>query len=192
MRRIILTAVAAGALAVPGAALASHNDEQHGHELHHGDRVAHHHRDRRVRVVDFGEPAGTVASFADGKLAIALNDGTTVSAKLTAGTEIECRTAIAAAARDGGQGAGGDQGDERSDQGDERGDGAQSSSGPGSGRQDAGRGDDGRDEDGRDDGAEDEAEHCSPTALVTGAVVREAELSVSSAGAVWREVELSR
>jgi hypothetical protein len=190
MRRIILTAVAASALAVPGVALASHNDEQHGHELRHGDRVAHHHRDSSARVVSFGEPAGTVASFADGKLAIALNDGTTVSAKVTAGTEIECRTAIAADARDGAQGGPDDQevrGDQDGDRAD-RGDGAQSGSGPGSGRQQ----DAGREDDGRDDGAEDKAEHCLPTALVTGAVIREAELSVSSAGAVWREIELSR
>lgn len=178
MRRIILMAVASGALAAPSVALASRHDEQHRHEL-----------------------TGTVASFTGGRLAITLHDGTTVSAKVTAGTEIECHAAIAAETRDGGQ-SGGDRGDGgQGDRGDDRGDGGQSGPGPGGSRQDENRegdrrDDDGRDEDGRDgdrrdDGVEDEAEHCPATALVVGAVVREADLNVGGAGAIWRKIELS-
>ena len=63
----------------------------------------------------------------------------------------------------------------------------QSNSGPGDGRRDADDGDTTGDDDGQD-----EAEHCTTAALVPGAVVREAELSVSSAGAVWEKVELNQ
>jgi hypothetical protein len=208
MRRMIITAVAATALAVPGAAIASHQSEHEGphdqgihHKRHHARRHSSSH------VVTFGaaasstpttstgsasptaptgssdETAGTVASFSAGTLTITLSDGSTVSGKVNASTEIECRTTIATAARDGEQG----DGDDRFD---DSGHGGQSSSGPGDGQQGENGGRDGNE--GRDDDAQDEAEHCTSAALVAGAVVREAELRVSSAGAVWQKVELGQ
>jgi hypothetical protein len=197
MRRMIITAVAATALAVPGAAIASHENEHEGpndqgiHHKHHQARPHH-----RSHVVTFGtaarstpttstsapappagssaETAGTIASFSGGTLTIALRDGSTVSGEVDASTEIECRSALATAARHG------DQGDD-DDRFDDRGHDGQSNSGPGNGRDE---------NDGRDDDAHDEAEHCMPAALVPGAVVREAELRVGGAGAVWEKVEL--
>lgn len=205
MRRTIITAVASVALAVPGIALASHQGEHQlrdDHGVHHHKRhhAKHHHH---AHIVTFGaaasstpgsgtstsspaptpvadETAGTVASFADGTLTIKLNDGSTVSGKISSFTEIECHAAMAAAASHG------DQGDDN-DQGDDRGHDGQSNSGPGNGGQDDGPG-----HDVGDDNGHDEAEHCTTSALVPGAVVREAELSVSSAGAVWRKVELEQ
>jgi|HubBroStandDraft_3_1064219.scaffolds.fasta_scaffold60796_2 hypothetical protein len=55
-------------------------------------------------------------------------------------------------------------------------------------------GDDNGDNDGNnDDQREDEqgAAMCSCANLVPGAIVRDAELTISGAGAIWREVELA-
>jgi hypothetical protein len=212
MRRTIITAVASAALAVPGIALASHQSEHQlrgDHGVHHKRHHARHHH--HAHIVTFGaaasstpasgtgtsspsptpvgdETAGTVASFADGTLTIKLNDGSTVSGKVSSFTEIECRAAMAAAASHG------DQGDDNGP-GDDRGADGQSGSGSGNGGQDDGLGHDVGDDNGHDvgdDNGHDEAEHCTTSALVPGAVVREAELSVSSAGAVWRKVELEQ
>jgi len=205
MRRTIITAVATAALAVPGVAIASHQGERHARSA---DQRGHHHKrhHRHAHLLRFGavasnsavsptsstpaappadETAGKVASFTNGTLTITLNDGSTVSGKVTEGTEIECRSATASAARDDGQGDDNDQGDDRSNDG-------QSSSGPGDGEHGDVSGHDGDDNDANDDDAQDEAEHCTTAALVTGAVVREAELSVGSAGAVWKKVELNQ
>jgi hypothetical protein len=199
MRKTIITAIASAALAVPGIALASHHGERQlrdDHGVQHKRHHARHHR--HAHIVTFGaaassapsgapgtssptspvppgqETAGTVASFSEGTLTIKLNDGSTVSGKVGDFTEIECHPATAAAAShgdDNGQGDDNDQADDNG-QGDDRNDGA------------------GHDE--GDDNGQDQAEHCTTAALVTGAVVREAELSVSSAGAVWKKVELGQ
>jgi hypothetical protein len=129
------------------------------------------------------ERAGTIASFTGGTLTLTLNDGTTVSGKVTPGTEIECHSAGATAAEngDGGRGDG------------ERGGGSGSGPGPGGPAGESGR--DGRDNDAGendagDDDAQDGAEHCTSAALVPGASVREALLSVGSAGSFWVKLEL--
>ncbi len=211
MRRMIITAVTSAALAVPGIALASHQGEHQqrdDHGVHHKRHHARHHH--HAHLVTFGasassapaggsgtttapappsdETAGTVASFSNGVLTITLKDGSTVSGKVTSFTEIECRAAMAAAASHG------DQGDDNG-QGDDRGRDGQSNSGPSNGGQDDGPAHDEGDDNGQDvgdDDRQDEAEHCTTAALVPGAVVREAQLSVSSAGSVWRKVELNQ
>ncbi len=187
-------------LALPGVALA-HGGEQDRDAEHHGARHAErHHHHRRAHLVAFhaqapatppsagegtsitppspvaGERAGTIASFTGGTLTITLNDGTSVSGKVTPATEIECRSAIASAADHG------DNGD--NDGVGEHGD----RSGPGSG--DDHPGDEAGEHEAGDDDAHDEAEHCSQTALVPGASVREAVLSVGGAGAFWVKLEL--
>jgi hypothetical protein len=191
MRRMIITAVATVSLAAPSAALA-HNGEHHrAGERHHHHRG--HHRHAHVLAFHAQAPpsttsgasspsstsvsddkAGTIASFTSGVLTITLTDGSTVSGKVTERTEIECRSTMAVAARDGGQG-------------DDNGNDGQSSSGPGDDEHhdaSAGNGDAG------DDDAQDEAEHCTTAALVPGASVKEAFLSVSSEGSTWVKVEL--
>jgi hypothetical protein len=205
MRRMIITAVTSAALSIPGVAVASHQGERQARERHQG---AHHHKrhHRHAHLLRFGvaadnsavspsspapaasasdETAGTIASFANGTLTITLNDGSTVSGKVTEGTEIECRSAMASVARDDGQG-------DDNGPGDDRGDDGQSSSGPGDGEHGDVSGRDADDNDADDEDAQDEAEHCTSAALVAGAVVREAELRVSSAGAVWEKVELNQ
>jgi hypothetical protein len=164
MRRILFTLVVSGALfaLAPASALA----RQH-HKSHH--RSAHHARIKRERwgssdtqqqssSSSSDQNAGTVAApgFMNGVLTITLNDGTTVSGKVTDATQLECQAAEPTTMQTdehGGDNSSGDHGDN----GDEQGDGQQS---------------------------------CTTAALTTGTVVREAELSVSSAGAVWDKVEL--
>ena len=125
---------------------------------------------------DSTEAAGTVTSFAHRVLTITLNDGTTVSGQVTEQTEIGCQPAEAtahAASEDGGgdHGSGDESGSSRED-GDE-----------GSGDQ--------SEQDDQNDGNESAGPaSCSTASLVPGAVVREAELRVSSAGSVFLHVEL--
>jgi|GEM_PF-2750127 len=204
MRRIIVAAVTTTALALPGVALAHGSEHSRGAE-HHGVRHAerHHHRHHhRAHVLTFHaaqasattpstgqgatpppvteERAGRIASFTAGTLTITLNDGSSVSGKVTPASEIECRSAMASAADNG---EGGD-----NSGGGEHGDRSGPSSGDGQSGEDSGR--DESDHDAGDDDAHDEAEQCSPTALVPGASIREAVLSVGGSGAFWVKLEL--
>jgi hypothetical protein len=199
MRRMIITAVATVSLAAPSAALA-HNGEHHraGERQHHHRG---HHRHAHVLAFHAQAPtsptsgtsspspttpasedkAGTIASFTGGVLTITLNDGSTVSGKVTERTEIECPAPPSATAADVSGRDGGDNGfDERGDRvGGNEGSVESSSSDDGPG-----------DSSGHDDNGNDAAEHCTSTALVPGASVKEAFLSVSSDGATWVKVEL--
>lgn len=177
MRKPLLTllAVALVGAVVPAAALAHHS-------RHHRARV---HR-ARVRHERFGttdssttgtttpsDTAGTVASFTGGVLVIKLNGGSTVSGRVTDATEFECSMPASSATQsDLSRAGGGDQsGSDTSPPGEDTGD-----------QNDTG--------DGEDNGAQ--AQQCSSSALTSGSTttVREAELTVSSAGAVWHKVEL--
>lgn len=99
MRKIMLTVVTTCAVValIPASALA------HGHGRHH-HRVNHarlHHRTFGHDWNQSGNPtstspgadqnAGTVQSFTNGVLTIALNNGQTVSGMVTPDTEIECK-----------------------------------------------------------------------------------------------------
>jgi hypothetical protein len=146
-------------------ALARHHRQQR-HERRH----KHH---ARVRHERFGsdasnqgaenETAGTVATFADGTLTIKLNDGSMVSGKVTDATEIECSgTAMMAADEHGDDIGSGDNAD---------------------------NGDNNDTNDNENQGGDEQS--CSTASLAAGAVVQEAELKVSSGGAVWDKVELA-
>jgi hypothetical protein len=192
MRRIVMTAIASVSLAAPSAALA-HNGEHHHHH-----RGRHH---RHAHVLAFhaqapagstgasapststpsSESAGTVVSFSEGTLTLKLSDGSSVSGKVTERTEIECpagASSVASAADFRGHDQGDDNG--RGDDNDRFDDRGQGGPGP--------SGDDHGDCPGHDAGAQ--TEHCTTAALVPGAGVKEAFLSLSGAGAVWVKVEL--
>jgi hypothetical protein len=191
MKRMILTAVATVSLAAPGVALARNGERHHHH--HHG-------RHHQVHVLAFhaqapagsssgttapsstpssSDSAGTIASFSNGLLTITLSDGSAVSGKVTERTEIECRAPTASAADFSGGDSGDDCGGEAVRAGSSDGE-----HGDVSGHDGAG------DDDANDNDDNDEAEHCTSAALVAGASVTEAFLSVSSAGATWLKVEL--
>jgi hypothetical protein len=190
MRRILLTLMVGAALValVPATALAAkHHSKAHHHARHHASHHARHHarRHSRVRFERFGtapgsdassqsnsstEPgqeneqnAGTVASFQNGTLTIMLNDGSTVSGKVTPDTEIECRAEDTSSTM------------QRDDEG----------------RDHSDRGDDNDNDNGDENGEEDHNEQsCSSADLQPGTAVREAELKVSGSGASWDKVEL--
>jgi hypothetical protein len=198
MRRLLFTALTSAALLVGGSATAlAQSHAGHHHHSSHSHRSAV--RTERwgtttVRSTDQSSsspapanaaapastphPAGTVASFSGGVLIVRLNDGSMVSGLVTDATELACQAA-ATNATPHGEG-GDDQGEESpGNDGHDGGDGAdEGQGGPGGGH----------------DGGGDEqatAPLCSTGALTPGAVVGEAELRISSAGAVWVKLELA-
>jgi hypothetical protein len=190
MKRILLVAVSSTALSLAAPAIASAH--------HHGTKRHHKHHAAKVRVLDFRasaapstsspttpttpatETAGKVTSFKEGVLTITLTDGTPVSGKVTEQTELHCTPAT--------PGSGGEDNDDQSGSGE----GDQGSSGEAraseSSRNLAHVADNGGD--GGGDGADEGQQSCTTAALVEGAMVREAELSITSAGAVWDHVDL--
>jgi hypothetical protein len=214
-RRIVLTAAASSllALGVPGVASAAHGKLRHG--AHHPGSHARH--GKRAHLVKFGaattsagnlgstsgstgapvnapavppanstpssETAGTVASFANGVLTITLGNGSTVSGQITGATELHCQPATPPASASGEDQ--GDSGEQMTAENGGHGDSAQSREQGDESHQ----GDGGESQDG--EGSDDQsAQSCDTTALVAGAVVREAELSISGSGAVWARVDL--
>jgi hypothetical protein len=192
MRRILTTTIASSllALALPVAASAQHRS---AHRRHH----------QRAHTVVFtpagsktvvttapttpmpteppsGESAGKIVSYEGGVLKITLADGTTVSGKVTESTEIQC----AGAASPSGSSA----------QGDEHGSGLAASHGDGEHGGQVSEGDENSQggEQGDDEGGQVEgAPSCGVSSLVKEAKVAEAELHVSSAGAVWEKIALA-
>jgi hypothetical protein len=174
MRKLPFTVVASVAvLALAPAAALARGD----HHRHHRKAVHH----ARIRHARFGsdqsqpagpgaaQDAGTVQSFDNqGRLTILLNDGSTVTGRVTDATEMECQTAEAD------QMNGEDQ--HRGDEGDRSGSGDHGDNGD--------RGDNGGDQG-------DEGAMCSTADLTPGTLVREAELTISAgSGAVWTKLEL--
>ncbi|HWJ50116.1 MAG TPA: hypothetical protein VNR42_03790 [Solirubrobacteraceae bacterium] len=199
MNRMLLTTAMSAMLAIAAPGVASaHNAKRH--------HRAHHHHATRAAVRTFGSPlspagagstttppttptsgetAGTVTSFTGGVLTITLNNGTTVSGQVTERTELHCLPATPPPPTEG------------EDRGDDEGassessDGGPSTSGHGDGASHSDGASSGGGENGDGEGNPGEGgQSCTTAALVAGAVVREAELSVSSAGAVWDHVDL--
>jgi hypothetical protein len=204
MRLRLLTFVGATALAlaVPSAALA-----HRGHRHHHAK--AHHARFRFEQIGPNGvsaptttptaptttppsgtpEDAGKVVSFEKEVLTIVLNDGSTVSGKVTSDTRIECVSATPTPPPAGGEpsddGPGEDAGagDDQS-----RGDMSQSGDSGSSGEE----GD--RTDDGGDDGEPASAPEppCDTSLLTKERVVRSAELRIGPSGDEWENLVLVR
>jgi hypothetical protein len=192
MKRSLLFALGAMALvlAVPSAALA-HNGREAGrhHGRHHHRFHAHHDRFRVVHVgggaagappagTPPGTPqnAGTVASYASNVLTLTLADGSTLSGKITSFTRIRCISATPIPVPVTGEEPGEDQGDDRGEPGF---DGSK-----GSWR---GKGHDGESED-----PHASEPPCDSSALVSGAIVRAAELRVGPSGSEFESVWLLR
>jgi hypothetical protein len=202
MKRMLIAAAMTSmlALAAPGLASAAHKSKCH----HHAHRACAKSRHAsRARVLTFGgpssaaptagttgtgtaptalstpaEPAGTVASFTGGVLTITLKDGSTVSGNVTEKTEIRCQSATPTP-------EGGDD--------DQNGDEASGGNGEDESHGAPGLSSHGDDMSGGGDGQEGnggQPSTCTTAALVPGAVVGEAELSVGSSGAVWDHVDL--
>jgi hypothetical protein len=164
-------ALAALALLAAPAVAAAHGTGHH-HKGHHHKR---HLKKAQAREVT-GTATATVQSFTNGELTIALPSGKTFSATVGDRTIIECGTAApqttASTTRHGDDGDD-DRGDDDATKGDDdtRG----------------GRFDEGDDNDQGDDNGNG---RCDATALVAGAKVTEAKLSLTSGDATWKKVEL--
>jgi hypothetical protein len=141
-------------------------------------------------VMDGEENAGTIQSFdtESGRLVISLFGGDTISGLVTDQTRIKCEDEdapdVSMRARHGEEEPGDDHGEEGDDRGDNSGpgNGADDNSGPGSSH--SGRGPSGHDDNGT--GA-----NCTPSDLIVGATVEEAELEVEHGVATFEEVELA-
>jgi hypothetical protein len=209
MRRSLLTAVGIMALtlAVPTAALAHHGRGHHHHKAHHAKfRFVHIGAGTASTTAPTGtapttpttppapENAGTVASYTNGVLTLTLNDGSKVSGKVTADTRIGCikppppppatgtvQPMDQSPGDDNGQGDDQSRGD-MSQQGDNE---------PGEwGHGDHGNGDNGDDNGEEVQGAPEPP--CDSSALVTGAIVRAAELRIGPGGTEFENVLLVR
>jgi hypothetical protein len=139
------------------------------HDGHHDGRHHHHHHRATVREVT-GAATATVASFAGDDLTLSLPSGRTFTAAVTSRTEIECVTA-APAATTARHGDGNDDGPNH-DAGDDD-------------------GNDGANHDAGDDN-DNGAAACDSGALVAGARVAVAKLSVLGADATWTKVVIAK
>ena len=135
-------------------------------------------------VEDGEENAGTIDSFEDGVLTIALAQGGKLSARVDGDTEIECHTPGDLKSRGHSSSLGDDEGPNH-DAEDEHGD----DDGP---NHDDGDDGDGDDDDGDDvhEHGEDDDDQCDAAALAPGTKVHEAELELTSKGTRWEELEL--
>lgn len=176
MRKILFASVASCiVLAVaPATAFARSHHHRGHHRVHRTDvRVRDEHfgswNDENTAPNNSGQNAGTVASFSNGVLTLTLNDGSMVSGQVTDATEIKCE-AVEPQEMEHSRHADGDHG-------------GGSNSGDDNGDNNGNNDDQGENEQG--------AAMCLSANLVPGAVVRDAELTLSGAGAIWREVELA-
>src|SRR4051812_31134838 len=122
-------------------------------------------------IDDGDEHPGTVQSFENGVLTIALANGGTVSGAVTDETEVECDD---------------DPGDDRGHEDGDDHDGHHH----GDGGDDDGGGDDAMAADGDHGDDHEDGEDCGSAALAAGAKVLEAELKIRNGEATWDEVEL--
>jgi hypothetical protein len=222
MRRLLLIAagLAALTLSAPGAALASH-----GHHRHH-KRRAHHAKVRFEHIGPTGtsttgsgagpgggnppatpsapENAGKVASYTGGVLNLTLNDGSSVSGKVTNATRIECLSATTpppGTGQDNGpgddngpsddNGLGEENGPGDDNHGGNRQEGDQQPPVPGAGAPQAMGGTDG-DDDGEAGQTPASEPPCDTSALIPGAVVRQAELRIGPSGTEFESIEVVR
>ena len=134
-------------------------------------------------VEDGDEHAGTVTSFADGVLTITLFDGTAVAGRVTEDTEVECDDDDRGATPAARLSTGDDVMDDEDPFDDDESDDSNDDDPDDDAYEDDSYGDEEDEEEGEDSS-------CGAEALVEGTVVREADLDVSSEGAVWHEVQL--
>lgn len=124
---------------------------------------------------DGQEHAGTVGTINGDMVTINLFGGGSVTGKVTAQTEVECDT------------GGDDNGDGTGDHGDDN-ERSLRHNDEGNNESNGNKNDDHGDDNGGDH--ESDTQSCPPGALKEGAIVQEAELDLTSAGAVFQKIEL--
>ena len=190
MRKFLFVALVSSALvvAMPATSLARH------HHRHHHSRIRHEHFGTAGGTTtttsgttsgdEMQGTAGTVDSFTNGVLTIMLNDTnhTLVSGMVTNETELKCEAPENQVNDNDGDDSGSGDRNAMEDGGGTSG--GDNTSGDTSGDNTSG------DDNGGDNDQGEDAQMCSTSNLTAGTVVQDAELNVSSAGAVWHEVEL--
>jgi hypothetical protein len=191
--RIISAIAALSLLAVPAVAAAHGGNDDHGH---HEGRHHHKHHAKKARDVT-GAATGTIASFTNGELTITLPNGKSFTADVKRRTTILCKSApvvpaAATTARHGddngnsGSGRGGRDDGANHDVGDDN----ASSTAPASTTTPSTTvpapttGDD----HGNEDQNDDHGARCGTDALVAGARVAVAKLSLKDGNATWTKV----
>ncbi len=194
MRKLAIGSLAAlFAVSVPALAQARTHHATHQRHVHHS-RIVHLRPASKSSTIGSpsespgnpqGETAGTVASFEGGVLTVTLNGGSKVSGMVTEQTEIHCEGGppMAHAADHGSDG-----GDNSSNGGSDNSPGEGGNHGESGHDQQSGD-DNGQGDDDQGDQEENQPQ-CGIGSLVPGALVREAELRLSSSGAVFKEIEL--
>ena len=138
------------------------------------------------------ENAGKVASYTGGVLTLTLNDGSSVSGKVTNATRIECVSATVPPPGPGQgneNGPGDDNGEGNNNhQGDQQG--GDQPPAPSTGAPQWMHSENGNDDD--EEGPAASEPPCDTSALSTGAIVRQAELRIASGGTEFESVELVR
>jgi hypothetical protein len=196
MKRTAIITIAAGAfvLGAPSAALAHHhNHHHHPRSARHRART-HHLRARHAAPPSTssssepGDGAGKVLSFTEEVLTIQPSHGPTWSATVTAGTEVVCEapegTATTSAATAADSGNTGQEGVAASNAGEAGGLPPWLSAEPSF---------PGADEGANDEPPEEiapEGQPCGTSALVPGALVRQADLRIGASGATFEEITL--
>jgi hypothetical protein len=186
MRRTLVTATAASALALgaPAAASAHHKRHHKHHSTHARVLLFNSHTvpasptKTAAPTAPSSEPAGTVTKFEEGVLTITLGDGSVFKGKVTEQTRLECPSSTTGQA---------DPGDDDQGGGDDQSGGDGGEHGGPSVIGGLNRDFQGEDQDANDDDAQ---QACTTAALVANAKVGEAELVITSAGAVWEKVDL--
>jgi len=172
----------------------------------HGQHHRHHHTGARAHLQSFGTAnpaapasgnAGTVTSFTGGVLTIKLSDGTSLTGKLTTSAELRCESpaSVTTARTADHSSAGGDSRSAQTPAGDGQGAPGSSQSQSTSGATPAVEP---ADDNGQDIGESGDqqgppangGEACETASLTPGAVIRQAELAVTSAGSTFVEVEI--
>jgi hypothetical protein len=204
--RIIGAIAALSLLAVPAVAAAHGSDDDHGH--HHGRHHHHKHHGKKAKSRDVtGAATGTIASFADGELTIALPNGKSFTADVKRRTVILCKSvpvipAPATASRhgnddgNGGSGRGGRDDGPNHDVGDDHGNDPATSTTPASTTAPASTTTPSTtvppttDDHGNDDHHDGHGARCGTDALVAGTSVADAKLSLKGGTATWKKVVL--
>jgi hypothetical protein len=135
-------------------------------------------------IDDGDEQSGVIAGFDGTTLTVTLVNGDTLRGTVNGDTEIECESTTTATTRHDGSSGDDNSGPGSTESGDDNSGPGSTTSGPGD--------DDGADNeqgDDNDDQGENEG-NCGTDALTEGTIVREAELRLTSTGAVFHEIEL--
>jgi hypothetical protein len=204
MKRMLLPFLASSLLVLLLPAVASAHHGRHHHARSHKRHAT------SARLVNFGaslsgatgtpsapiqgspsdEKAGTIESFEGGVLKIKLGDGSVVSGKVTDETELRCQPATPTS-EPGDDDGGGDE--QSGTEGDEQ----HGSSAPnhfatqhGDFFAHSADSQGGGDDQGDDENGGQQQESCTIAALVPHTAVLEAELKLSSAGAVWEKLDI--